>query len=83
MVYGETKAEAEVEVLKNPKHLVIRTSINAGTSPSGDRGFDEEMCNAWRSGKTLRLFGDEYRTPIAAEDTAGPSWNSPAAVRQE
>ncbi|MFO1460317.1 MAG: SDR family oxidoreductase [Verrucomicrobiota bacterium] len=70
MVYGETKAEAEVEVLKNPKHLVIRTSINAGTSPSGDRGFDEEMCNAWRSGKTLRLFGDEYRTPIAAEDTA-------------
>lgn len=70
MVYGETKAAAEAEVLKNPRHLVIRTSINAGTSPSGDRGFDEEMCNAWRAGKTLRLFGDEFRTPIAAEDTA-------------
>lgn len=70
MVYGETKAAAEAEVLQHPRHLVIRTSINAGISPSGDRGFDEEMCNAWRAGKTLRLFGDEFRTPIAAVETA-------------
>ncbi|MBL9172777.1 MAG: SDR family oxidoreductase [Verrucomicrobiales bacterium] len=70
MVYGETKADAEAVVLQNPRHLVIRTSINAGRSPSGDRGFDEEMLNAWRTGKTLRLFADEFRTPIAAAETA-------------
>lgn len=70
MVYGETKVEAERLVLQNPANLVIRTSINAGRSPTGNRGFDEEMCHAWRAGRTVQLFTDEFRTPIMARETA-------------
>ena len=42
-VYGETKAAAEEIVLKNPWHLVIRTSLNAVKSLTGDRAFNEQL----------------------------------------
>ncbi len=73
-VYAETKVAAEQVVLANPKHTVIRTSLNAGISPTGDRGFNEEMIAAWRAGKPLRLFVDEFRSPIAARVTARAVW---------
>jgi len=73
-VYGETKAAAEQVVLGNPKHTVLRLSLNGGTSPSGDRGFNEQMRRAWQAGQTLRLFTDEYRSPIHAEVTARAIW---------
>ncbi|MBX3732076.1 MAG: SDR family oxidoreductase [Verrucomicrobiae bacterium] len=70
LVYGETKAAAEAIVQTHPAHLVIRTSVNAGDSPTGDRGFDEELRNAWKSGREVPLFDDEFRAPIAAPETA-------------
>jgi dTDP-4-dehydrorhamnose reductase len=70
MVYAETKVEAERIVRANPRHLVVRTSLNFGHSPTGDRAFNEEMLQAWRAGQTLRLFVDEFRAPIAAVETA-------------
>ena len=73
-VYAETKAAAERIVLANPKHLVIRTSLNGGTSPTGDRGFNEQMRRAWQAGQCLRLFTDEYRSPSAAAVTARATW---------
>ena len=73
-VYAETKAEAEQIVLCNPRHTVIRTSLNFGASPSGDRSFNEELRRAWQAGKTLRLFRDEFRCPIAAAVTAQEVW---------
>ena len=73
-VYAETKAEAEQIVLCNPRHTVIRTSLNFGASPSGDRSFNEELRRAWQAGKTLRLFRDEFRCPIAAPVTAQAVW---------
>lgn len=73
-VYAKTKVEAERVVLSNPKHTVIRTSLNCGVSPTGDRGFDEQLCQAWRAGKLLRLFADEFRCPIPAEVTARAVW---------
>lgn len=73
-IYAETKVEAEASVLANPNHLVIRTSLNGGRSPTGDRGFNEQICNAWREGKTLSFFTDEFRSPIAAETTAKAVW---------
>jgi dTDP-4-dehydrorhamnose reductase len=72
--YGETKAAAEQIVLANPGHTVLRTSLNFGSSRSGDRAFNEEMRRAWRAGETLRLFTDEFRNPIAAEVTAQFVW---------
>ncbi len=73
-VYGETKVQAERLVLANPKHTVIRTSLNGGASPSGDRGFDEQMRRAWEAGRSLKLFVDEFRCPIFADATARAVW---------
>jgi len=73
-VYGDAKAEAERNVLRNPGHTVIRTSLNAGISRSGSRAFNEELRVAWESGRTLALFSDEYRCPIAAAVTARAVW---------
>lgn len=79
--YAETKLEAERVVLGNPKHTVIRTSLNCGSSPTGDRGLDEQLCQAWKAGKVLRLFTDEFRCPIPAEVTARAVWE--LAARKE
>ena len=73
-VYGRTKAEAERIVLANPRHMVIRLSLNAGISPTGDRAFNEEIHNAWRRGETLNLFTDEFRNPIPSVVTARAVW---------
>jgi len=73
-VYSETKIAAEEIVLRNPKHTVVRLSLNGGTSPTGDRGFNEEMRRAWQAGRTLRLFVDEFRCPMAAVVTAHAIW---------
>jgi dTDP-4-dehydrorhamnose reductase len=73
-VYARTKAEAEGLVLGDPAHLVVRTSLNHGTSPTRDRGFNEDMERAWAEGRILPLFVDEYRCPIGAEVTARALW---------
>lgn len=73
-VYAETKVTAEQAVAQHPRHLIIRTSLNGGTSPTGDRGFNEQMRCAWQNGHTIRLFIDEFRSPIAAMETARTVW---------
>ena len=73
-IYAETKVAAEQIVLANPRHTVIRTSLNAGVSPTGDRAFNEEMRRQWQEGRTLNLFTDEFRSPIPAAVTARAIW---------
>jgi len=73
-VYAETKARAEEIVLSNPPHTVIRTSLNTGTSPTGDKSFTEQMRLARERGTTLKLFTDEFRSPIPAAVTAQAVW---------
>ncbi|HEX4263565.1 MAG TPA: SDR family oxidoreductase [Verrucomicrobiae bacterium] len=73
-VYAKTKVEAERIVLANPKHTVLRTSLNFGKSLSGDRAFNEQMRHALERGETLNLFTDEFRCPIPAAETARVVW---------
>jgi dTDP-4-dehydrorhamnose reductase len=73
-IYAETKVAAEQIVLSNPRHTVIRTSLNGGTSPTGHRGFNEELRRAFHEGRALRLFTDEFRSPIPAVATARAVW---------
>lgn len=80
-VYAETKAAAEQIVLANPKHTVIRTSLNGGTSPQGDRAFNEELRRAWQSGRETILFTDEFRSPIPVLITAQAVWELAALNR--
>ncbi len=73
-VYGETKLAAEHAVLQHPRHVVIRTSLQAGASPTGDRSLDEQLRLAWAKGQTTRLFIDEFRSPMHASVTARVVW---------
>jgi len=73
-VYGESKLAAEQIVLKNPRHLVLRTSINGGISRVGNRGFNEQLHAALESGQGMKLFTDEFRCPIFAGETARAVW---------
>ena len=74
-VYGRTKAAAEDVVREHPQHTIVRISLTGGHSPRGDRGFNEEMKNAWREGKTLKLFRDEFRCPSSADVIAHAVWD--------
>ena len=73
-VYAETKIEGEQLILKNPRHAVVRTSLNYGASATGNRSFNEEMMTAWQAGKTLSFFTDEFRCPIPAVVTSRVLW---------
>ena len=73
-VYARSKVEAEAAVLTHPNSIVLRTSINGGISPAGNRGFNEVLELAWQSRRTTKLFADEFRCPIAAPVTARATW---------
>ena len=73
--YGETKLAAEVITLKNPRHLVVRTSLNGGISLSGNRAFNEQLRRSLQgAGQAMKLFTDEFRCPIPAAETARAVW---------
>jgi dTDP-4-dehydrorhamnose reductase len=79
-IYGETKLAAEQIVLRNPRHTVIRTSLNGGRSPKGNQAFNEDLRATWQAGKAARLFSDEFRCPIPSVVTARAIWD---LVRQD
>ena len=73
-LYAETKVAAEQLVLAHPSHLVLRTSLNYGTSTSGHRSFNEDIVDNWRAGRSRTFFNDEFRSPIPAAVTAHAIW---------
>lgn len=73
-VYGQTKAEAEEVVLQNPAHSVIRIALTAGTSPTRDRSFVEDMLQSVAKGARMTLFTDEFRCPFPAGALARALW---------
>lgn len=73
-IYGESKLAAEEIILKNPRHLVVRTSLNAGVSRAGNRSFNEQLWLALQAGQGMTLFTDEFRCPIPAVQTARAVW---------
>ena len=73
-VYAETKVEAETILAQNSRNIAVRTSLNSGVSPSGKSAYNEQLLAAWAEGKTIKLFHDEYRSPISATATARAIW---------
>ena len=74
-IYGATKLAAEEIILKNSRHLVVRTSLNGGRSATGNRGFNEQLRRSMQtSGQGMKLFMDEFRCPIPAVETARAVW---------
>ena len=73
-VYARSKVDAEELVLSTPRHTVVRTSLNAGRSPTGDRSFTEDLHRQWSAGHRPTLFTDEFRAPLFAGLTARAIW---------
>ncbi|MGD9209843.1 MAG: SDR family oxidoreductase [Desulfobacteraceae bacterium] len=63
--YGEQKLRAEKMVLQShPKAVVCRMPLLFGIAPYSEGNFMVKMLDAIRTGKSLNLFIDEYRTPV-------------------
>jgi dTDP-4-dehydrorhamnose reductase len=62
--YGRTKRAAEWYVLGADAHLVLRLPLLYGPSFDGRRGASDMVLRAAEEGRTLKLFVDEWRTPM-------------------
>jgi dTDP-4-dehydrorhamnose reductase len=80
-VYGETKVEAEKILAGNSRHVVVRTSLNSGASPNGSSAYNEQFRAVWAAGKPLKLFRDEFRSPMSAIVTARAVWELAAHLQ--
>ncbi len=70
MVYGRQKVRAETAVAEiHPGAAILRMPLMFGISPAGD-SFFEKMAAAFAAGEPVRLFIDEYRSPLAAPAAA-------------
>jgi dTDP-4-dehydrorhamnose reductase len=69
--YGRSKVDAEQRILVAcPDATIVRISLVYGESPTGRRSASEQIVNALTEGQRLRLFTDEYRTPVLVDDVA-------------
>jgi dTDP-4-dehydrorhamnose reductase len=69
-IYGRSKLAAEPPVLALPRGVVARLSLLFGPTRSGGASFFDQQGAALREGKPLRLFADEWRTPLALSTAA-------------
>ena len=67
-IYGEQKVSAEEGMIKcNPAVTICRMSLMFGIPGPGAKSFIQPMIAAMREGKELRLFVDEFRTPVSVK----------------
>jgi dTDP-4-dehydrorhamnose reductase len=69
-IYGKSKAGGEQAVLAGGRGLVVRIPLLFGPSFDGKRGASDPVLAALREGREIRLFVDEWRTPLAVRDAA-------------
>ncbi len=62
--YGRTKAAAELAVCTFPNHAIVRLSLLYGPSLVGRPTFFDATVAALRAGQPVKLFHDEWRTPL-------------------
>jgi len=69
--YGRTKLAGEEAVFReSPGAAVVRVALVLGRGHGRGRTSSESVWRALREGRPLRLFTDEYRTPIDPESVA-------------
>jgi dTDP-4-dehydrorhamnose reductase len=70
-VYGRTKREGEEALLaSDPTAAVARVALVAGRGHGARGTASEGVAWALQAGRTVRLFADEYRTPVDPESVA-------------
>ena len=71
MVYGRTKHRGEQAILAEaPESALLRVSLIAGGGFGPRPTASEAVAWALRAGRPLRLFTDQYRTPVDPESVA-------------
>ena len=74
-VYAKSKIKAEEYVLaQHPNAVVVRPALFYGLALDGRPSFTEIMLKNLRAGKEIRLFTDQYRTPILVNNLAEALW---------
>ncbi len=80
-VYGRTKAEGEQRVLAaNPRTLVLRT---AWVYSATGKNFVRTMIGAGARNPTLKVVGDQFGSPTAADDLAAAILQILARIEQD
>jgi len=69
-VYGRTKADAELAVLASQNGVVVRLSLLFGPSQNQRVGMFDSLMDALRTGRSMTLFADEWRTPLGLAHAA-------------
>jgi dTDP-4-dehydrorhamnose reductase len=64
-IYGQSKHDAEQNVLKHPHSMVARVNWLFGPTLTGSPGFFDYMLADLRGNSPLTLFNDEWRSPIS------------------
>ena len=64
-IYGTTKAAGEEAVLAVPRNAVVRVTLLFGPTLTGRPSFFDDQLAALRSRRPIRLFRDEWRTPLS------------------
>jgi dTDP-4-dehydrorhamnose reductase len=68
LVYGRTKYEGEEATLAEwPAAVVVRVPLVVGRGHGPRRTASESILQGLRTGRPLRLFTDQYRTPVDPE----------------
>lgn len=68
-IYGQQKAEAERLIMKVcPNAAICRMPLMYGDAPVGATSFIIPWLELFRKGTPVKLFTDELRTPVSAQD---------------
>lgn len=70
LVYSRTKRAAEEAVLAHAGNAVLRVALVHGRGHGRRATASEAIARALASGAAVRLYTDQYRTPIDAESVA-------------
>jgi dTDP-4-dehydrorhamnose reductase len=70
-VYAESKLAAEFEVQKlSSNYLILRMALMFGNGLNGSQNFFTFMIDNLKNQKPVKLFVDQYRTPLELSDSA-------------
>lgn len=70
-LYGEQKVQAEVDILQQyPEAAVCRMPLMFGVASPPAQSFLQPFIQALEAGRELKLFRDEFRTPVSGTTAA-------------
>ncbi len=70
-LYAETKLMGEVKIQETfDNYIILRTALLYGFGLNHSKNHFSEMYNQLKNNKEVKLFNDQYRTPLSLTDAA-------------